>query len=330
MQKKTRMSTRLLSLFLSILMVVSLLPMTVFAQPEETSIDTRETMEITDEDLKSNEYETYYYSEDIAYTYQGDLVSFINEDQIQAGKKTYNLKNKKTEVSVNTEESGDVTVDLTNISVPVGQISGQWNVYFGGTVQMVYKTDIPGMEEVRSAESTSAPKTISLTNVPEGVYHLTGGTVYEKANPWSPGHDFGNGTVTEAYFGTLPNITITVGNPAPEGYIGVKTEAKVYDDFENDIWLQYQQKEMKVGDTVNLRPWRVEQIVSDVIHNDVARPNFHFEIIKGDSISLDTTESNQKAVVTAKKPGTSIVKVTYDALEYKGKTWGAISPVNTA
>ena len=34
--------------------------------------------------------------------------------------------------------------------------------------------------------------------------------------------------------------------------------------------------------------------------------------------------------MTAEKPGTSVVKVTYDAVEYGGKTWGAISPVNTA
>ena len=113
-------------------------------------------------------------------------------------------------------------------------------------------------------------------------------------------------------------------------YWGVQTEAKVYDDFENDIWLQYQQKEMQVGDTASLRPWRVEQIVSDVINNDVARPTFRFEVIYGDSISLDTTATDSKAVVTAEKPGTSVVKVTYDALEYKGKTWGAISDVNTA
>lgn len=112
-------------------------------------------------------------------------------------------------------------------------------------------------------------------------------------------------------------------------YLGLKTEAKVYDDFQNDIWLQYQQKTLNVGDTVNLRPWRVAQIISDAIANDVQRPNFHFEIISGDSVSLDTAESNEKAVVTAEKPGTSVVKVTYDALEYKGKTWDAISPVNT-
>ena len=62
-----------------------------------------------------------------------------------------------------------------------------------------------------------------------------------------------------------------------EEYLGVQTEAKVYDDFENDIWLQYQQKEMQVGDTTNLRPWRVEQIISNAVANDVQRPVFHFE-----------------------------------------------------
>lgn len=113
-------------------------------------------------------------------------------------------------------------------------------------------------------------------------------------------------------------------------YLGVKTEAKVYNDFTNDIWLQYQQKEMRVGDTASLRPWRVEQIVTDTINNDVARPNFHFEIIAGDSVSLNTSASTEKATVTAVKPGTSIVKVTYDALDYKGQHWNGISPVNTA
>ena len=62
-----------------------------------------------------------------------------------------------------------------------------------------------------------------------------------------------------------------------EEYLGVQTETKVYDDFENDIWLQYQQKEMQVGDTTNLRPWRVEQIISNAVANDVQRPVFHFE-----------------------------------------------------
>lgn len=64
--------------------------------------------------------------------------------------------------------------------------------------------------------------------------------------------------------------------------------------------------------------------------NDVGRPNFHFDIIKGDSISLSKTEDTYKVTATAEKAGTTVVKVTYDDLDYKDKHWGAISPVNTA
>ena len=52
---------------------------------------------------------------------------------------------------------------------------------------------------------------------------------------------------------------------------------------------------MQVGDTTNLRPWRVEQIISNAVANDVQRPVFHFEIIKGDSISLNTESSTEKS-----------------------------------
>lgn len=117
------------------------------------------------------------------------------------------------------------------------------------------------MEEV-SNTNLSSPITIDTSDIFNGTYHLAGGTIYEKANPYSLGYDFGDGkgTVSEGYFGTLRDIVLTVNNPIerPEGYVGVATEAKVYDDFENDIWLQYQQKEMNVGDTADLYPWRLE------------------------------------------------------------------------
>ena len=116
-----------------------------------------------------------------------------------------------------------------------------------------------------------------------------------------------------------------------EEYLGVQTEAKVYDDFENDIWLQYRAKRNAGWGYRKFTALESKQIISNAVANDVQRPVFHFEIIKGDSISLDTESSTEKAVVTAKKAGTSVVgKVTYDAVEYGGKTWGAISPVNTA
>ena len=132
----------------------------------------------------------------------------------------------------------------------------------------------------------------------------------------------------------VPEFSDEMAAPAADisgEYLGVKTEAKVYDDFQNDIWLQYQQKDMQVGDTSNLYPRRLEEAITNGIGNDVDRPLFHFEIIKGDSVSLDTTESTEKAVVTAVKAGTTVVKVTYDAFEHKnGKHFDAISPVNTA
>lgn len=300
----------------------------VYLKEVEEIDESLPSMEITQEDLNANEYETYYHSSGVNYYYQGAYVIFTDEEHFTADDQTYELKNKKVAI---TQESSDGTIRISmdGLKTPVGSISGKWNSY-GGAVQIVYQTDIPGMEEVRSSDLKSL--TLEVSQVANGTYHLTGGTIYEKANAYSPGYDFGNGTVTEAYFGTLPDLTITVDNPivTEEGYIGTATEAKVYDDFENDIWLQYQQKQMQVGDTASLYPWRCEQIVSNTITNDVQRPTFHFEIISGDSVSLDTEASNEKAFVTAEKPGTSVVKVTYDALDYNGLHWDAISPVNTA
>ena len=328
MYKKKKFLSMLLAMVLICSMVLPSVQITYAAQG--TLGNQTKTMEITEEDLNSNEYETYYYEEGLDYTYQGKTVEFVSEKEFQADGKTYNLKNKKTETLIEENENGSIAVSLSNLTTPVFQIPGEWNSSFGGKTEIVYKTDIPNMEEVRTGINSE----LIFADLSDGVYHLTDGTIYEKANQYSPGHDFGNGKVTEGFFGTLPDITFTVGNgntEKPEDiYLGVKTEAKVYEDFQNDIWLQYQQRDMKVGDTASLYPWRVEQIVSNVITNDVFRPNFHFEIISGDSVSLDTNTSNKKAIVTAEKPGTSVVKVTYDEADYKERHWGAISDVNTA
>lgn len=580
-------------------------------------------MEITDDHLNFNQYETYYYTDGITYTYNGKPVTFVSGEEIETDGQRYTLKNQKTDVTVTKNEDGTVSVGLSDLKIPVGSISGSWNSSYGGVREIVYQSDIPGMQEIRSAKWGNP---IVLIGIPDGTYHLSSGTIYEAANEWSPGYDFGDGkgTVTSRFFGTLPDIEITIGgssggdvsgtiqvgsadqlpesiaaditceltaditlgagqtissitgvldgkghvitltdsplaneisgtvqnlgvissdkisstadfgsiastlsgtiqncysragiaeadgqnvgglvgildggtiknsyyfkyndnigglagistenggslihssyiysakkavldesagevskndvnsrnsvtiyNPTlnslnserpvtgfmwildsevndgypslteesidktalntavseaetrheedyttdswsefqtaleeakkiadddavtqeqieealtnlnkavenleekpdePEdqdGYWGIKTEAKVYDDFENDIWLQYQQKEMNVGDTADLYPWRMEQIITNPITNDVFRPDFHFEIIAGDSISLDTTQSNEKATVTAVKQGTSVVQVTYDAVDYSNLHWDAISDVNT-
>ncbi len=96
------------------------------------------------------------------------------------------------------------------------------------------------------------------------------------------------------------------------------------EDFENDLWLQYDYKAMAVGDTATIYPRRIPQIIDDPISNKVTRPVFRFEVVKGDSVTLSEAATREKTTVTAVKEGTSVVKVTYDA---EG-AYGPCSPVN--
>ncbi len=98
------------------------------------------------------------------------------------------------------------------------------------------------------------------------------------------------------------------------------------DDFENDLWLQYDFKEMKIGDTAKIYPRRVPQIIDSAIENNVTRPNFNFEVVQGESVKLSGYESTESVSVTAVKDGITIVKVTYDACD----GYGASSPINAA
>ncbi len=164
---------------------------------------------ITNKDLAANAYETYYHTADKEYVYQGEAVTFISDSQFTAVGKTYDLKNK--EITVDVKVEGDsATVTLSGVSVPVGQVPQKWNSTYGGIVQLVYQTDIPEQAEIRSASGSSLKNTITINGLTSGTYHLTGGSIYEKANEWSPGLDLGSGTVTEAFFGVLPDVTIVV------------------------------------------------------------------------------------------------------------------------
>ncbi|SKA61240.1 hypothetical protein SAMN02745111_00417 [Eubacterium uniforme] len=102
--------------------------------------------------------------------------------------------------------------------------------------------------------------------------------------------------------------------------------ANVYDD----LWLQYDFKELKKGDSAEIYPRRVNQInKSDVAPvADVVRPNFNFEIISGDSIKLSANDSSQKVSVKAVKEGTTIVKVSYDPVFAYDKVWAGTHDSN--
>ena len=125
-------------------------------------------------------------------------------------------------------------------------------------------------------------------------------------------------------------FTDAVGEEA-DSYLGVRTQPIIYDDFAEDLWLQFQQRELQVGESTDIYPWRVWQAVHDVVQNDVERPEFNFKVIKGqDVISLDTTKSKEKAVATALKPGTAVIQVDYDAFTHtEGDYFPACSVVNT-
>ena len=106
--------------------------------------------------------------------------------------------------------------------------------------------------------------------------------------------------------------------------------SKIPDNFENDLWLQYDFKELLVGESAEIYPRRVPQIISDAINNDVQRPLFHFEVVSGSSVGLDTDATTDKVTVTAIMPGVTIIKVTYDELEYKDLYFGETADCNAA
>ena len=279
-------------------------------------------------------YDVLYHEKDKTYLYKGQPVVFKDGETVQVGETEYNIRNVETEVTVTVGEDNKVSVSLSNLSNPVYQISGQWNSSYAGTIQTVYKTDISGLEEVRTSAKGNLTDAMDLGILQDGTYHLTGGFIYEAANQWSPGYDFGDGkgTVTARNFGYLPDITVKVGDNQEEedAYLGVNAGSEVPDSFTNDLWTQYDYKELKVGDTAKLIPRRVEEAITDAINNNVQLPHFNYEIIKGDSVTMDETD-NSKVTVKAVKEGNTIVKITYDELEHiGGKHFDAVDPVNTA
>ena len=281
----------------------------------------------------NKQYDVLYHEKDKTYLYKGQAVVFKDENTIQVGDKEYSIKNKETEVTTTVGDDGKVTVKLSNLSTPVNYISGQWNSSYAGKINTVYKTDISGLEEAKG-DMYRGDGSLDLGVLAAGVYHLTGGVIYEQANEWSPGYDFGDGkgSVTGRNFGYLPDLTVKVGDSEEEedAYLGVNAGSEVPDSFTNDLWTQYDFKELKVGGTAKLVPRRVEEAITDAIGNNVELPHFNYEIIKGDSVTLDES-NNSKVTVTAVKEGNTVVKITYDALDHSGGThFDAVDPVNTA
>ncbi len=99
--------------------------------------------------------------------------------------------------------------------------------------------------------------------------------------------------------------------------------------FANDLWLNSNYQRLTVGDNYQLKARRVPEIVENSVSSENIHPDYSYELIKGDSVELEST-SKSILKVTALKVGVSIIKVTYAETEQFGETYPAISDVNTA
>lgn len=113
---------------------------------------------------------------------------------------------------------------------------------------------------------------------------------------------------------------------------------------ESDLYLNVDDSnflELNQGDSFDLEAFRVWQAGDTLASNYFIEPDFHYEVI-GDSIELEKKglPGREYVRIKAKEKGTSLIKVTYDAIcwggtiELSGSTtdvsyYNAIDPINT-
>lgn len=92
--------------------------------------------------------------------------------------------------------------------------------------------------------------------------------------------------------------------------------------LENDLYTNVEESYLtpKVNQSkLTLEGFRVQQTVSSVLGNNFIDPEMHYDIIYGDSVELTSTGAigREYQKMTAKKPGLSVIKITYDDLDYR-------------
>lgn len=100
--------------------------------------------------------------------------------------------------------------------------------------------------------------------------------------------------------------------------------------FENNLWTQYDFKELTVGDSAAITPRRVPEGVVNTTANDLQMPHFNYEIISGDSVVLQGNDNLHQGV-KAVKPGNTVVKITYNAFTHSNgnHVFPARDPIDT-
>lgn len=129
-------------------------------------------------------------------------------------------------------------------------------------------------------------------------------------------------------------VKLTIDVSDYNSYLGVKTEAKIYKDWDQDLWLNAQQVKLDVGETFKFCPRRIPFAGNDValVSPSVVYPTYHIQKIRGDSIDMPLTLQNyediviglgshgyrnieRKYTVTGTRPGTTIIQVVYDDID---------------
>jgi hypothetical protein len=145
-----------------------------------------------------------------------------------------------------------------------------------------------------------------------------------------------NGKMTKA--GYLPALSanggITVawdGNdPAPGTRTNSVSSSTLAERLEESVCLNVNAQnnlKLNTGDTFRLRAYRAWEIINGDTSNIMIEPDFHCKILSGsDVVSISPVRDiNGNATgnwldVTALKPGTAIVEITYDAISIGGNT----------
>lgn len=134
---------------------------------------------------------------------------------------------------------------------------------------------------------------------------------------------------TQARFGSTITIDLTpLADWVPQD--NTYMSADMYTNLDNSGTLN-----LSTGQTFSLDTFRVWQAVDSVVGNYFIEPDFNYDLY-GDSVSIQRIGSagRQQLEITALKPGTSVIKVTYAPLSYTLSSgtvqdYNGIAPDNT-
>ena len=145
-----------------------------------------------------------------------------------------------------------------------------------------------------------------------------------------------DGKITKAGYLNLksePQITVTFEeNEDPKVRPAYDKTTPLGKRSEDSIVLNINQQNylrLNQGEEFTARAYRAVQIINSDTSNIMIEPDFHYNIISGDSVTIE--QDGHKADIKAVKEGISIIEVTYDAIEVTGSPnysglYGAVDP----